>query len=98
MAESEEKLAIRQQEQRYFDDVMTHIRTQLETEVAAYDDAQAELQKYLYSSWEDGSHMGASIDRLIEAVQIGKFARTQELLADKRMDRIRALRALCDSA
>ena len=35
MAESEEKLAIRQQEQRYFDDVMTHIRTQLETEVAA---------------------------------------------------------------
>ena len=98
MAESGEKLAIRQQEQRYFDDVMTHIRTQLETEVAAYDDAQAELQKYLYSSWEDGSHMGASIDRLIEAVQIGKFARTQELLADKRMDRIRALRALCDSA
>ena len=86
------------QERQYFARVMQRIAAYLQQEVQAYDNAQQELRTYLYSSWEDGTHMGASIDRLIEAVQIGRFARTQELLADKRMDRIRALRALADSA
>ena len=86
------------QEQQYFDMVMAEIERQLREQVAAYEHAEQELQVYLNSSWEDGTHMGASIDRLIEAVQIGKFARTQELLADKRMERIRALRKLSDSA
>ena len=83
--ENEELRIDQVEEQEYFDSVMHHIDTQLAHEVEAYDNAEQELQKYLYSSWEDGTHMGASIDRLIEAVQIGRFARTQELLADKRM-------------
>ena len=86
------------EEKEYFESVMHHIDTQLAHEVEAYDNAEQELRTYLYSSWEDGTHMGASIDRLIEAVQIGRFARTQELLADKRMDKIRGLRRLLDSA
>ncbi|MBQ7582771.1 MAG: hypothetical protein IJU25_08135, partial [Lachnospiraceae bacterium] len=89
---------VAQQEQQYFDMVMSEIERQLREQVAAYEHAEQELQVYLNSSWEDGTHMGASIDRLIEAVQIGKFARTQELLADKRMERIKALRKLSDSA
>jgi len=96
--EKEQLHADQIEEQSYFDSVMHHIDTQLAHEVEAYDNAEQELQKYLYSSWEDGTHMGASIDRLIEAVQIGRFARTQELLADKRMDKIRSLRRLIDSA
>ena len=96
MAETME--LIKQEEARYFAEVMERIRTQIARETAAYDDAEKELRTYLYSSWEDGTHMGASIDRLIEAVQIGKFARTQELLADKRLNRIRNLQHLADSA
>ena len=89
---------VREEEAQYFARVMERIRTQIVQETAAYDDAEKELRTYLYSSWEDGTHMGASIDRLIEAVQIGKFARTQELLADKRLTRIRNLQHLADSA